>query len=55
MYYPVYEIVSIAGLAIVLEVGLAIWVGNRLAQLTRRSEEPGCDRVVDSPVEKPSK
>jgi hypothetical protein len=51
----VYEILSIAGLAILLEVGLAIWVGKRLAQLARCSEEAASERVLKSLANKSSK
>jgi hypothetical protein len=43
-----YEILAIVGLAILLEVGLAIWVGKMLAQVARRSEEAGSERALDS-------
>ena len=50
-----YEILSRAGLAILLEVGLAIWVGKRLAQVAGHYEEAGSERALDSLAKKPSK
>jgi hypothetical protein len=54
MYSLVYEILSIVGLAVVLEVGLAIWVGNRLAEIARPPEEAASEPVLDFLAKKPT-
>ena len=55
MYLPMYEILSTAGLAILLDVGLAIWVGKRLAQVARHYQDAGSERALNSLAKKPSK
>ena len=55
MFSPVYEILSRVGLAVLLEVGLAIWVGKRLAQVARHYQDAGSERALDSLAKKPSK
>jgi len=55
MLSPVYAILSRAGLAVLLEVGLAIWVGKRLAQVARHYQDAGSERALNSLAKKPSK
>jgi hypothetical protein len=51
----VYAILSIAGLATVLEIGLAFWVGKRLARRARDSEANASERLLNSLAKKPFK
>jgi hypothetical protein len=55
MYSPVYEILAIVGLTILLDVGLAFWVGKKLDQAARRAEEAGSERALDSSAKNKSR
>ena len=48
MYLAVYQILFIAVMAVLLEVGLATWTGKRLAQIARRTEEVKSEPALDS-------
>jgi len=50
----VYEILSVAGLIILFEVGLALWVGKRLDQVARRNGETESEPVLASQSKEPS-
>ena len=50
----VYEILSVAGLIILFEVGLALWVGKRLDQVARSAGETESEPVPASQSKEPS-
>jgi hypothetical protein len=50
----VSEILALAGLVIVFEIALALWVGASLERAAIRAEEAGCERPLDSSVRGPA-